>query len=177
MVKEKSLPFKELVIKYEPLIKNQIKRLQQAKLYDELYQIGLIALWEAKTQFDHSKGHFPSYAKKYVRGKLLNYLNAERKFYERNQMCKESELINNFPANVYRKQVCFPAARIVELLSKTEQIWFHEFYQHGKGPKAIASQYNVSIETVKTWRKRALEKIRTNIKTSELLELFNLSNE
>ncbi|MFN7251910.1 MAG: sigma-70 family RNA polymerase sigma factor [Anaerobacillus sp.] len=166
------LSFEELVETFTPLIKSQIKQLQRPELYDELYQISLIALWEARTQYNSKKGQFSAFAKMYVRGKLLNHINAEHKYYLRN-FTIEQEIFENIPAHDYKIEVSFPFSRVLPLLSKTERIWLSEYYEHGKGPKEIAQQYNVSIDTVKTWRKRAIAKLRFNLKASEVLELID----
>jgi RNA polymerase sigma factor (sigma-70 family) len=167
------LSFEELVETFTPLIKSQIKQLQRPELYDELYQTGLIALWEARTQYNSEKGQFTAFAKTYVRGKLLNHINAEHKYYQRNFTSVEQEIFENIPAPDYKIEVNFPISRVLPLLSKTERIWLSQYYEHNKGPKEIAKQYDVSIDTVKTWRKRAIEKLRINLKASEVLELMD----
>lgn len=167
------LPFEQLVEKFEPLIKKQIKQLNQTVHYDELYQIGLIALWEASKNFDETKGYFPSFAQKYVRGKMLHHLKKEQTFQQRFQIYLEPESVEKIPAQEFQKQRPFPLERIVPLLSKTERIWFVEYYENDIGPTAIAKQYNVPVDTVKKWRKRAIERIRSNLKTSELLDLVD----
>jgi RNA polymerase sigma factor (sigma-70 family) len=166
------LSFEELVETFTPLIKSQIKQLQRPELYDELYQTSLIALWEARTQYNSKKGPFTAFAKTYVRGKLLNHMNAEHKYYQRNFTSAEQEIFENIPAPDYKIEASFPISRVLPLLSKTERIWLSEYYEHNKGPKEIAQQYNVSIDTVKTWRRRAIEKLRMNLKVSEVVELM-----
>lgn len=71
---EKERMFEELVAKYDGLIKSEVKKVLRHELYDDLYQIGLIALWDAQNNFDPTKGYFASYAQKFVRGRLMNYL-------------------------------------------------------------------------------------------------------
>ncbi|WNF36640.1 sigma-70 family RNA polymerase sigma factor [Bacillaceae bacterium IKA-2] len=164
--------FEELVEEFEPLIKKQIKQLQKYELYDDLYQVSLIALWEAKENFDATKGHFPSFAQKHVRGKLLNYLRSEQKFQQRYQVFFDHDALGNIPAPAELKQTAFPIAGLLPLLSKSERIWLTEFYHYGKGPKAIASQYDVSIETVKTWRKRAIMKLQSTLTVNQVLEMI-----
>lgn len=164
--------FEELIEKFEPLIKKQIKQLQKYELYDDLYQVSLIALWEAKRNFDATKGHFPSFAQKYVRGKLLNYLRSEQKIQQRYQTFFDPEVVESIPAPADQNQAAFPIAELLPLLSKTERIWLTEFYYHGKGPKVIASQYDVSIGTVKTWRKRAIIKLQSILTVNQVLEMI-----
>ena len=169
--------FEKLTENYQPLIKKEIKKLNMYNHYDELYQIGLIALWEAKTRFDPSKGFFASYAQKYVSGKLHTYLRKELKYQEQYLVNLEPELIETIPTNDVQEQSVFPAKKISKLLSEKEKVWFHEFYQNGKEPTAIAKENQVSVNTVKTWRKRAIEKIRANFNTSELLTMLDDIND
>lgn len=164
--------FEELVEKFEPLIKKQIKQLQKYELYDDLYQVGLIALWEAKSNFDATKGHFPSFAHKYVRGKLLNYLRSEQKIEQRYQLFFDPEVLKSIPAPAHGNQATFPIAELLPLLSKSERIWLTEFYHYRKGPKAIASQYDVSVDTVKTWRRRAILKLQSILTVNQLLAMI-----
>ncbi|UTW68464.1 sigma-70 family RNA polymerase sigma factor [Anaerobacillus sp. HL2] len=41
--------------------------------------------------------------------------------------------------------------------------------ENNKGQTQIAEEYNVSVNTVKTWRRRAIEKIQQHLKMSEIL--------
>ncbi|QQK76517.1 sigma-70 family RNA polymerase sigma factor [Salicibibacter cibarius] len=49
-------------------------------------------------------------------------------------------------------------------LSDREQRWVIEHAVHDLSPRMIAAKYNVSVETVKGWRKEALEKLRKYVK-------------
>ncbi|OIJ15245.1 hypothetical protein BKP35_05190 [Anaerobacillus arseniciselenatis] len=170
----KEISFEQLAEKYEPLLKSQIKKLYNYELYDELYQIALIALWDAQKNFDPEKGFFPGYAKQYVRGRLLTYLKKERKYEQRVQTCLEPELLENIPEQTYENPKRFPVEKLKPLLTSKELIWFNEFYEHNQMPTAIAKKYNVTVDQVKHWRKQTLKKIENNFRTSELLYLFNL---
>ena len=110
-------------------------------------------------------------------GKLHSYLRKERKYQEEYLVNLEPELIETIPTNDVQEQSVFPAKKISTLLSEKEKIWFHEFYHNGKEPTAIAKQHHVSVNTVKTWRKRTLEKIRANFNTSELLKMLEEIND
>lgn len=162
--------FEEIAKKYEPMIKNQIKKLHMYGRYDEFYQIALIALWEAKMRFDPMKGNFTSYAQKYVTGHLKMYLRSEMNYLTRYLIGLEPGLTEAIAIEDIQDQLDLPIGKIKAILSKKEYVWFHEFYYNQKEITEIATQYDVSANTVKTWRKRALEKIRTNFNTSELLD-------
>lgn len=63
---------------------NRIKRLRIHKYHEDLYQAaGLIALWEAYSNFDPEKGHFAAYTQKALRGRMLSALTEARKYEDR----------------------------------------------------------------------------------------------
>lgn len=64
--------YEGLLESYEPLIKKLIKRYAYAGTYDELFQIGRIALWEACERYTLGKGSFPAYVQSYIKGRLLH---------------------------------------------------------------------------------------------------------
>lgn len=137
-------------------------------MFDEMYQIGLIALWEARTKYDENKGPFAGFAQKYVSGRILNYYNKELVLQQRYKACLEPEIVNNIPAEEATNQNPFPVERIKPYLTKSELTWFTEYLENNKGQKQIAEEYNVSVNTVKTWRRRTIEKIQQLLTMSEL---------
>ena len=90
--------YEELLASYLPLIKKLCKRLGNQHYYEELYQIALIALWEAKTNYNEEKGYFPSYAKKFIWGRMLSFLRKENKFHEKSEIYFDQELIGEISA-------------------------------------------------------------------------------
>ncbi len=160
--------YEELLSSYLPLIKKLCKRLGNQRYYDELYQIGLIALWEAKTNYNEEKGHFPSYAKKFIWGRMLSFLRKENKFNEKNEIYFDQELIEEISApepDTSSTQPQLPLEKTKSLLSKREQQWFYEAIINEKKPTEIAELLNVSVSTVHTWRKNVIRKLRPHIGT------------
>ncbi|MFT4414778.1 sigma-70 family RNA polymerase sigma factor [Fredinandcohnia humi] len=158
------IPFEELEIQYKPLIYQIIKTLHLYGDRNMFYQTGLIGLWEASIRFDPSKGAtFGTFAYSTIRGKLLDHLNHERKYAElftpsgeelfmnlvdclANEPF-ENEIISLYCENLTRNQVRWVQARIIE----------------DKDYKEIASEYNVSVDAVKSWGKQAIKNLRSTI--------------
>jgi DNA-directed RNA polymerase specialized sigma24 family protein len=51
-----------------------------------------------------------------------------------------------------------------EGLSDAQRKWVYKAFLEDKRPQQIAAEEAVSLETVKTWRRYALQKVRRNIK-------------
>lgn len=123
IVNEKEVLFEDLVVQYEGLIKAQIKKLNRHKQFDELYQIGLIALWDAQKNFDPAKGYFASYAKMYVKGRLLTFLKKEWRTEQHVQTALEPEMIENIADHPSRREGSFLIDQLKPLLKSTELRW------------------------------------------------------
>jgi DNA-directed RNA polymerase len=84
-IKEKT--FEEVLKMYEPAIKKQLVSLRLYKDYDEFYQIGRIALWNAYQNFNPNKGNFSSYAISFIRGRMMTFLSKESKYTLAKRLC------------------------------------------------------------------------------------------
>lgn len=151
--------FEELAEQYTPLIYQVIKRLQLYGDRETFYQIGLIGLWEASTRFDSEKGvEFSTFAFSTIRGKLLDYLKKEVRYQEHCQPSKDesfmmvadssdpfsTDIIDVYGRNLTKNQVKWVQGRIIE----------------DKSYKEIAEEHGVSVESVKSWGKQAVKKLR-----------------
>ena len=156
LVMVREIEFEELVKRFEPLIKKQIRQIHGTIYYDELYQIGLIAIWEAKNRFNEEKGYFPSFVKKYIRGRMLKFLYKEKRLRDRTT---SSEPLQFVPTSD-KEWTTIQLRPLLPHLSDREKFWLIEFLEHGKGIKQIAAEQSVSVDTVATWRKRAIKKLK-----------------
>lgn len=156
----KELSFEEVAKKYEPIIKKQLLSLNIYKNHDDFYQIGLIALWEAYSRFDYSKGKFTTYAITYVRGRMLSYLQKEKKYFEHNEYALMEGVFMEQPEEnmMYLEEDIIQL--YVETLSPKEKLWVREAIFLGKKVREIATEQRVSINTVKSWRKQAKRKLK-----------------
>lgn len=152
--------FQDIFQQYEKLIKNQIKALSIYKNHDEFYQIGLIALWKAYTNYDERKGKFSAYAYITVRGNMLEQLRKESQYEERFSV--DTRTLQNRENDQYFDKPLDKELFESYLVSLTEKqkTWAIEAILHGKTIPEIAKEYGATVEAVKSWRKEALKKLR-----------------
>ncbi|MGO4889624.1 sigma-70 family RNA polymerase sigma factor [Anaerobacillus sp. MEB173] len=154
------MTFDEVAKKYQPIILKQLKVLKVYKNYDEFYQIGLIALWEAYERFDPAKGKFSTLAILYVRGKMLTMLQKEGRYQETHCYANEDmeqQLVDHCIPTLLEREII---ESYIAPLSVKEKIWVTEAIINDKSTLDIATEYNVPLSTVKSWRKYALKKLR-----------------
>ncbi|MEH7385989.1 sigma-70 family RNA polymerase sigma factor [Bacillus sp. JJ1521] len=151
--------FEKLAEQYKPLIFQVIKRLQLYGDRETFYQIGLIGLWEASTRFDSEKGvEFSTFAFSTIRGKLLDQLKKEARYKEHCQPSGEeifmkladdsegfsADLIEEYGKGLTVNQVKWVQGRIIE----------------DKSYKEIAVEHGVTVESVKSWGRQTVKKLR-----------------
>ncbi|MFZ3588991.1 sigma-70 family RNA polymerase sigma factor [Bacillus sp. DJP31] len=160
-----SLPeFQRIYEEEEWLIHYAINQLHLYKNQDEYYQEGLIGLWEAYVRFDESHGaSFRTFAFQTIRGKLLTYLRKSKRI-EDSQATLTEVLIDT----TEDQQLTLPLEQetildYCEGLTKEQRRWVILHFIECKGQNQIAKQLGVSKDTVKSWRRYALQKIRRTI--------------
>ncbi|MCM3760987.1 sigma-70 family RNA polymerase sigma factor [Alkalihalobacillus oceani] len=159
-------PFEQVLTDYEPLIKSLIQKLNLYRDYEDYYQVGMIALWTAYCHFDPEKGAFPGYAQKVVRGHLLMFMQKEQQFSERHQLHDDHSdyrLIDQGSQQAF-EAVSPPLEDYLPLLSERERLWVVETFLQQKKLGQIATEQGVSPNTVASWRKQALKKLRHRFK-------------
>lgn len=161
------LVFETILNKYEPLIRGQLKKLNIYKNYDEFYHVGVIGLWEAYKKYDEKKGEFSTFAYFYVRGRMLSFLKQESQYDGRHffveQIAETATVLSESPPfidDLLKKHLTTLTAR--------EKLWIEEAMILGKKTAEIASDYDVSISTVKSWRRLAIKKLKTTELREEL---------
>ncbi|WP_227937582.1 sigma-70 family RNA polymerase sigma factor [Alkalihalobacillus deserti] len=158
----KAKPFDEVLRMYEPAIKKQLVSLRLYKDYDEFYQIGCIALWNAYQQFNPDKGHFPTYAISFIRGRMLSHLSKENKYSERHAFVAED--VMEFVPSV-SDQIPLEAELLEAYLwnlTAKEKAWVYEAIFLQKKPSEIQDIFCISRNSIYTLRKNALKKMREN---------------
>lgn len=154
--------FEQIVESYTPLIKSQIKKLHLTKQFDDYFQVGLIALWHAYKHYDETKGNFSTYAYHVVRGYLLTELRKEKRFSD-SHLLQEEQTSLIFQTTYLHDESSYEWLQLehyLKQLTKRERCWVIEAIVLGKKQKEIAETYGVSVNTVSSWRKSALKKLR-----------------
>ncbi|QKS72639.1 sigma-70 family RNA polymerase sigma factor [Paenalkalicoccus suaedae] len=159
--------FTDLCQSYMPLIHKLINKWNLGGDRDEYEQIGRIALHEAWTKFDSGRGYFPAYAKSYVRGRIQQELERRDRHQQRQVSVEPTimhELAGTNDSNIEDNELLEDFLnKHRHTLSKREQQWFQLAIIEGLKQREIASQCGVSTETVKSWRKCALIKLRREV--------------
>lgn len=161
----RNMSFEEVLEKYEPIIKSQIKKLGIYKNFDEFYQLGKIALWKAYNRYDEEKGSFSTFAIATIRGTLQSHLSKEAKYANFHSPATEELLRHIEYEPTYEAIEMEILKSYLNELTNREMIWVYEHIIMQKKLSEIAKQYKVSINTVKTWRKNALKKLREKFRT------------
>ncbi|WP_113930681.1 sigma-70 family RNA polymerase sigma factor [Bacillus sp. P14.5] len=155
--------FEEIAVQYEPMIYKVMKTLHVYKNEDEFYQLGLIALWEAATRFNHEKGHFSSYAYSYIRGRILDEMKRSILHEERHSTPKEEywEYVED-PNKVMPLEADLLLSYCHEL-NNNQTKWVIYTCLDGLTLKEIAQTECVSPSAVKKWRSGAKEKLKKHL--------------
>ncbi|WP_158305584.1 sigma-70 family RNA polymerase sigma factor [Alkalihalophilus pseudofirmus] len=156
--------FEEILTQYEPLIKGQLKKLNLYRNHEHFYQVGVCALWEAYRKFEEGKGSFSAFALHTVRGHMLMELRRERVYDERfvlKDQQESSEFARPAPLVEYYDDPLEELESYIGQLSSRERLWVQEAIVYEKKLGQIALEQQVSKNTVATWRKTALKKLRT----------------
>jgi RNA polymerase sigma factor (sigma-70 family) len=157
-----SLPTFDRIVEEEKwLIHYCMKQLHIYKQQDEYYQEGLIGLWEAYQRFDEGFGvAFRTYAWRMIRGKMLTLLRRSKRHEDRQVTLSEAmiEIIEDpkLPMPLENEIMMDYCAGLTDAQKK----WVILHFIEGKGQNQIALDENVSLETVKSWRRYALQKMR-----------------
>ncbi|MBU8881121.1 sigma-70 family RNA polymerase sigma factor [Bacillus sp. FJAT-29790] len=155
--------FEQLAKQYEPMIHKVMRTLHIYKNQEEFFQLGLIALWDAKKRFNQEKGSFTNYAYSYIKGRLLTEMTKSNKYQERSVYPKEEfwEVIED-PC----VEVPFEVKLLLtycDQLTENQTKWVLYTCVEDLTVKEIAEKENVSMSAVKAWRKGAKEKLRGNL--------------
>ncbi|MDQ0483578.1 sigma-70 family RNA polymerase sigma factor [Guptibacillus hwajinpoensis] len=161
----KEVEFEQLIVRFTPLIKNQIKKLNLTHAYQKYEQDALIALWECSKSYDETKGTFSAYAYIKVRGKLLD---ACRKEIRINKELQAHSVFEDHPDSSSMLHDDSDLERYKKGLTIKQRTWLQQAIEQEKSLKEIAFTEEVSVEAVKSWRKSALSKIRKQLNSTSI---------
>lgn len=164
--------FEQLMEEYMPLIGGMVKRLHIHKNKEDFIQVGRIALWKARQNFNESKGTFSSFAFSYVRGEMLTHLRRESTYEQQHTWLTDEAaegIISTFSETPPEAEKSIED--YLHSLSNREKTWVIEAIIYGRTIQQISARYGVSSSTVKSWRKMALQKLKKECSTSPFSSL------
>jgi RNA polymerase sigma factor (sigma-70 family) len=156
--------FETLKEEYDPMIHSILHKLHIKLDYEEYYQTALIGLWYAANRFEEQKGHFSTFAYTTIRGEVLKILYKQSLFLQRSVQMEHDtlELIAEPAQDPILQKLLL--SEYCTCLTPREKVYVEERIINDRSFEDIASRYNVSTETVKTWGKLAKRKLRNKYK-------------
>lgn len=159
---DQGVTFEEVVKVYDPMIHSVISQLRISREVDDFYQIGLIGLWEAYKHYQLEKGNFAAYAKSLIRGRIL--MEFDRKYipYQNSFLQPDNSIFQIIDESVTTPFEKEDLDVYLHGLTDNQRKWAIGAFYENKSVGQIAADYRVTGETVKSWRKLALKRIREN---------------
>ncbi|MCP3761413.1 sigma-70 family RNA polymerase sigma factor [Domibacillus sp. A3M-37] len=153
------MQFEQLAQQYNPMIHRIMNKLHIYKNKDDFHQVGLIALWEAHTRFDETKGDFTPYAYSYIQGRLKNALTKDAAFSDGTVLTGETALFEGADSGPTPE-----SAAIVHLcgdkLEGRARKWFDLSIVGGLSNPDIARKCNVTPAAVRKWQQAAQKQLQ-----------------
>ncbi len=156
---------------FTPLILKIAGRYQgHRQAYEDLQQIGYVHLLEAIRDYNASSGvYFAYYAHHKIQGAIFSQVRKiERESSRRDdRMCHqhddqggEDDVFAHLCAQNPTMEAHLLWQETLALLSPRERLYLTAVFVQGYSMPEVAASCHVSLETVHTWRKRALTKLR-----------------
>lgn len=170
----------ELIINNIKLVEDIVKKRFLDYLYeeDELISIGIVGLIKSIDNFDPSKGiQFTSYLKKYINNELSRFLNRESKYIQFSSLDSRDEFIplSTIASDYEDKELYKSVRNIVDGLPVIEReiVKLHYgFEENVRVTQAeIAKKLCISKSRVSRMLKRALDKVKVNLKRNDLVDI------
>ena len=152
--------FEEIAVQFAPLVKKWLVNYRLLRDYDEMYQIALIALWEAWQHFDPKKGVFPAFAELVVRGKLLAEIKRKKRYGHWHIFL---ETFPEMPVVQVTQDMDIRSFQSMAWLSNREKLWVEEAIIRDKKTGIIAVEQGVTMDTVRSWKKSTLAKLKQRL--------------
>ncbi|CAM4014889.1 sigma-70 family RNA polymerase sigma factor [Alkalicoccus chagannorensis] len=154
------MTFEEVEAQFMPMVYGALRRWKLQGEAEEFEQTGRIALYEAWQKFDGDKGAFAPFAQSYVNGRIRQQLTRQNRERER-FACTPPEImeLHDAPAPGRESQLELRDVIARMPLSERQRCWLIGYVLDNLTVREIAEREDVSIETVKSWRKEAKKKL------------------
>lgn len=146
---------------YIPIVYAVIRKLGLKKDVDEYVQVGRIALYEAWQKHNPTIGDFAPYAYSYVSGRMKHAIKQNDQWGRQNLVTEQEVLTEISQAEMLDEELFLLDDWINRSgITKKEKLWIIEGYIHGFSIGELMEKYGVSAKTVKSWRHRAIWKLK-----------------
>lgn len=160
--------FEEISERYKYKIMKEIRAWKLTYEEDELFQVALIAMWEAYERYDVSKGvSFYNFAIKYIRGKLKKYNKVNNRTVDISYSLdecftyKEDAMQHDFSDEVIDKVFIEDE---LNKLKECEKQALVDTYCKGKTLREVSKTQGVTNTCIEMRRKAGLKKIQESIR-------------
>ncbi|MFY4776763.1 sigma-70 family RNA polymerase sigma factor [Metabacillus sp. RGM 3146] len=174
-MKEKE--FEELLGEYTPMIYHLIKKLHIYQNQQDFFYIASEALWQASLSADKEKGSVHSYYYNCMKGKLLNELTSQRKYYEKciisSDFPEEAAECSEYEDTIVKNTIMSFSG----FLTDNQQKWLKGYCYEGLTLKQIANREKTTLASVKNWRKGALAAFHKNVHRLHVYGLIKAKTE
>lgn len=164
--------FNDVLRDHEKMIYYLIHKLGIRNGEDEFYQEGVIALWKASETYDEARGKFSTYAYFLIHKALLSLIRKRNRQIEIENAYKImiTADISQLTATIETDFDAYLLKKIEQALTKNQMTWFRLFVLEDLSVKKVAEREGVSLDSVKSWGKRARPKIQQLLDSEKYLE-------
>ena len=158
-------PFEEMLEQFDPMISSIIRKLHIYRDFEHFRQAGRVALWQASTRFDATKGDFAPFAYRSIYGALLDELKRETRF-NTVHVPAEDDILEIMGIDFSSEQSTHPELDdLLSTLETEERQLLALLYGEKRSQAECAAYFGLSVPGVKKRRERLLVKLRTQLTT------------
>ena len=145
---------------YKPMIFAMLRKLNIYKDYDDYFQIGCIALWQACESYNKSIGPFEVYVFMQIKYAMLVELRRNAKKQQREQVQEE---LPEQTSQITLHETIF-IEQLLQFLTEEERLIVINYYLEGYKNEEIAKKLGKKTDTIKKKRQRAIQKLKEHYK-------------
>ncbi|MDV6376955.1 sigma-70 family RNA polymerase sigma factor [Sporosarcina sp. GW1-11] len=150
--------FEDVLAQYEPMISAVIRKLNIYRDFEQFRQAGRVALWQAWSRFDESKGNFTPFAYRSIYGALLDELKRENRFSEAHTPV-ETDTVELLAGHTVDEEDCGLNAALKTLPLEQRQLLIM-LYVENLSQAECAKFFGITVAGVKKRRERILKKLK-----------------
>lgn len=151
------MEFEAVVAQYKPMIFSVLKKLNITIDREDYIQIALIAMWEATRNHHKQVRDLPNYVYRVIYYAIIDEIRRQAKYQQREQ---PHEIL--FETPVFQQNERVDVEHLLKCLSKKERLLVELYYLIGLKDEEIGKRLDVTTQSVKKRRQRAIKKIKTH---------------